>query len=761
MRAAPRGWVRGVAGVAAAALAGTGLLLAGPVTAEARPGQPGAAERRPTPTRLVKTPTLEARATLSADYSAPGPDSGALATPNGAVNGRTGPFEGQVVPGFSGVVANGDGTYWAMPDNGFGTKANSADFLLRVYKVKPAFETARGGTGAIKVQRFVSLRDPGHKIDFKIVNEGTRDRLLTGADFDIESIVRQSDGTFWIGEEFGPYLLHVSRSGRLLSAPVPFVGGKSPDNPTLGAQETPAIGSSRGFEAMAGSKNGRYLYPILEGALNADPDKRRRVVHEFDTKKNRYTGKTWAYETDTDADFVGDAHLVGKHKLVVLERDNLDGPQAVVKRVYTVELDRKENGFARKRLVVDLLTIANPDRIGAATSPGAYGIGSTFSFPFQSTETVVPLPGGRYLFANDNNYPNNAARYPGRPDDTEMIVVAFPNVRSDAPTNRLIGHRGASGYRPEHTLASYELAIQQCADSIEPDVVPTKDGRLVARHEPNITETTDVSTHPEFADRKTTKTIDGVSQTGWFTEDFTLAELRTLRAKERLPQLRTANTAFDGLYPIPTLDEVFDLAKHSRTCAGKPVGVAPETKHPTYFRSIGLPTDAKLLAELTAHGWTKKSDPVVIQSFETTNLKALARRTRLPLIQLVDCSGAPYDLKAAGKTTTYADLATPKGLRSIKRYADRVALCKDVMIPRDADGRLLAPTSVIRDVHRAGLSVTGWTFRRENQFLPLQHRSSTDPAGVGDLVGEVRAFLDAGMDDFFTDNPDVGQEART
>jgi glycerophosphoryl diester phosphodiesterase len=231
-----------------------------------------------------------------------------------------------------------------------------ADFLLRVYKVKPAFETAKGGSGAIGVQRFISLRDPQHRVGFPIVNENTADRLLTGADFDIESIVRQPDGTFWIGEEFGPYLLHVSRSGVLLSAPVPFVGGKSPDNPTLGTG-TPAIGSSRGFEAMAGSKDGRYLYPILEGALNADTDKRRRVVYEFDTRKNRYTKKTWAYETDTDANFVGDAHLVGKRKLVVLERDNVDGAQAVTKRVYDVDLNRKEGGFARKRLVVDLLSL--------------------------------------------------------------------------------------------------------------------------------------------------------------------------------------------------------------------------------------------------------------------------------------------------------------------------------------------------------------------------------------------------------------------
>ena len=751
---------RRVAGLVTTALLAAGAAGAGGVpAAQAAPEAPNS---RPSPSRLVKTATLEARATLSADYRAPGPASGAKATPNGAVNGRTGPFPGQVIPGFSGVVAGKKGTYWAMPDNGFGTKANSADFLLRVYKVKPSFETADGGSGAIKVQRFISLRDPENRIGFPIVNENTSDRLLTGADFDIESIVQQPDGTFWIGEEFGPYLLHVSKSGKLLSAPVPFVDGKSPDNPTLGAGETPNVGSSRGFEAMAGSKDGRYLYPIAEGALNDDANKRRRVVYEFDTKKARYTNKTWAYETDTDADFVGDAHLVGRRKLVVLERDNYDGPQAVIKRVYDVDLDRRENGFARKRLVVDLLKLANPERIGVEASPGAYGVGSTFSFAFQSTETVVPLSRGRYLFANDNNYPNNSARYPGRPDDTEMIVVGFPKVRTDAPTARLIGHRGASGYRPEHTLAAYELAIQQCADFIEPDVVPTKDGQLVARHEPNITETTDVADHPEFAGLKKTKVVDGSApQTGWFTEDFTLAQLRTLRAKERLPEVRTQNVAFDGLYPIPTLDEVFDLAKHSRSCSGKPIGVAPETKHPTYFRAAGLPTDDKLVAELKAHGWTKKGDPVVIQSFETGNLKALAEKTKLPLIQLVDCSGAPYDLKAAGSATTYADLVTRKGLKGIKKYADQVALCKNVMIPRDGDGRLLAPSPVIPDAHRTGLTVTGWTFRRENQFLPLQYRSSDDPNAVGDLNGEIETFLDAGMDNFFTDNPDIGQEART
>ncbi len=766
------------AGVAAVLLAGTvtmGLTaLTGPAQAESRqPSTPAAPSTptapstpagrshdasRPTPTRRVQTPTLQARATLSADYLAPGPPSGAKATP---ANDRLGPFPGQVIPGFSGVVDNGDGTYWAMPDNGFGTKANSADFLLRLYLVKPAFETARGGPGTIAVQRFISLRDPDHQIRFPIVHESGRKRLLTGADFDIESVVRVPDGTFWIGEEFGPFLLHVDATGKVLARPVPFPGGKSPDNPTLGAREAANVPRSRGFEAMAGSRDGRRLYPIVEGALVNDPNKRRRLVYEFDVRRHRYTNKTWAYQTDTDANVVGDAHLIGRNRLVVLERDDFDGPRAVTKRVYRVDLNRRDHGFARKSLLVDLLKIANPERIGASRSPGAYGIGSEFSFPFQSVETVVPLGGTRYLFANDNNYPGNSARYPGRPDDTEMIVVDLRTVRTDAPTAGLIGHRGASGYRPEHTLAAYELAIRQCADYIEPDVVPTKDGRLVARHENDISGTTDVADHPEFADRRTTKTIDGRSITGWFTEDFTLSELRTLRARERLPQLRPANTAFDGLYPIPTLDEVLDLARHSRSCSGRPVGVAPETKHPSYFASIGLPLEERLLATLKAHGYTQASDPVVIQSFETANLKALARATKLPLIQLIDCSGAPYDLVAAGDPTTYADLVTPAGLRGIKRYADQVAICKDVMIPRDAQGRLLGPTAVITDAHRAGLRVTGWTFRRENQFLPLPFRSGTDPAAAGDLSGEINAFLDAGMDAFFTDNPDVGQEARS
>jgi glycerophosphoryl diester phosphodiesterase len=282
---------------------------------------------------------------------------------------------------------------------------------------------------------------------------------------------------------------------------------------------------------------------------------------------------------------------------------------------------------------------------------------------------------------------------------------------------------------------------------------------LVARHENEIGGTTDVADKAEFASRKTTKVIDGTEITGWFTEDFTLAELRTLRAKERIPSTRPDNVEFDGLYQVPTFEEVVDLARHSRSCDGEPIGVYPETKHPSYFDSIGLSLEEPLLAALAANGLTEESSPVVIQSFETANLRELALTTEVPLVQLVNCSGAPHDLVDAGDSRTYADLVTPAGLDEIASYADGVGLCKDVMIPRDAAGNLAAPTSVIADAHEAGLTVHGWTFRRENRFLPTEFRSSADLEAPGDMAGEVAVFLAAGMDGYFTDNPDLGDEA--
>jgi glycerophosphoryl diester phosphodiesterase len=345
---------------------------------------------------------------------------------------------------------------------------------------------------------------------------------------------------------------------------------------------------------------------------------------------------------------------------------------------------------------------------------------------------------------------------------TQVAGATASQERVDRGGHRLplvIGHRGASGYRPEHTLASYRLAIEMGADYIEPDLVSTKDHVLVARHENDITGTTDVADHPEFADRRTTKTIDNRAITGWFTEDFTLAELRALRAKERLPDLRPDNTAFDGLYQVPTFQEVIDLAKR----AG--VGIYPETKHPTYFDSIGLSLEEPLLATLRANGLDRPRAKVFIQSFETANLKELHRKTRLPLVQLIDEVGAPYDFVVAGDPRTYDDLVTPEGLAEIATYADGVGPSKNRIVPRDAAGNLLDPTSLVRDAHRAGLVVHPWTFRRENSFLPLDFRQGNPASPLylgapGDLPAELRLFFRLGVDGVFSDNPDTAVATR-
>jgi glycerophosphoryl diester phosphodiesterase len=297
------------------------------------------------------------------------------------------------------------------------------------------------------------------------------------------------------------------------------------------------------------------------------------------------------------------------------------------------------------------------------------------------------------------------------------------------------------------------------ADYIEPDLVSTKDHKLVARHENDITGTTDVAAHPEFADRRTTKTVDGVAHTGWFTEDFTLAELRTLRAIERLPDLRPANTAFDGLYQVPTFQEVIDLAKRSH------VGIYPETKHPTYFDSIHLSLEEPLVATLNANGYRGPDAPVFIQSFEVANLKELHRRTSVPLVQLIDEVGAPYDFVVAGDPRTYADLVTPAGLAEIATYAQGIGPSKNLIVPRDAAGNLLKPTSLVGDAHRAGLVVHPWTFRRENNFLPLDFRQG-NPASpfylraMGDFPAELRLFFRLGVDGVFSDNADVAVATR-
>ncbi|KTT70406.1 glycerophosphodiester phosphodiesterase [Sphingomonas sanguinis] len=312
----------------------------------------------------------------------------------------------------------------------------------------------------------------------------------------------------------------------------------------------------------------------------------------------------------------------------------------------------------------------------------------------------------------------------------------------------VIAHRGASGERPEHTLAAYDLAIREGADVIEPDLVPTKDGHLVARHENEISGTTDVASHPEFADRKTTKTIDGQTETGWFTEDFTLAELKTLRARERLPQLRS--TAYDGQFAIPTLEEIIALAKQRTKDTGRTISIYPETKHPTYFASIGKGTDAALVAALTKAGWTTAEAPVFIQSFEVNNLKHLKTMTGIRLIQLVAGEDGPAD-KAA---PSYAAMMTPEGLKQVATYAWGIGPDKAMLWNGDV------PTTLVADAHAAGLRVHPWTYRAENYFVRPAFRKDTDPKAHGDVAGEIRAALGQGIDGFFTDFPHIGVETR-
>ncbi|MBW9210828.1 glycerophosphodiester phosphodiesterase [Mumia sp. zg.B53] len=352
-----------------------------------------------------------------------------------------------------------------------------------------------------------------------------------------------------------------------------------------------------------------------------------------------------------------------------------------------------------------------------------------------------------------------AAGTPGTATDRPDRVAGAFHHTARLPV--VIAHRGASGYRPEHTIAAYGLAIRQGADVIEPDLVITKDKVLVARHENEIGGTTDVADHPRFNARRTTKTIDGRPVTGWFTEDFTLAELKTLRAKERLPLVRPGNTVYDGRFTVPTFDEVLDLARRESLRRGRPIGVAPETKHPTYFRSIGKNLEDPLVRTLDRRGLNHRRSPVTVQSFETANLQALSRRLRVPLAQNVSASGSPYDHVASGDPTTYADMVTPKGLRALSRYADILSAEKDVLIPRTADGALADPTTVVRDAHRSGLDVYAWTFRAENQFLPADFRRGTDPRARGNLRGELRTFYAAGVDGVFTDFPDVAVAARS
>jgi glycerophosphoryl diester phosphodiesterase len=538
--------------------------------------------------------TLKGFASLPADTFAPGPASGKLII---GTNGRTIPFTSQPVQGFSAVqFADAVGNYWFMPDNGFGAKANSNDFLLRIYNANPSFQ-GLGGDGTVKVGNFIQLSDPDKKAGFSIVNNNTTDRLLTGADFDIESFVIAADKSIWIGEEFGPYVLHFDPNGKLLDAPV------------------------------------------------ATPN-----YNKLNTLK-------------------GQAPIV-------------------------------------------------------------------------------------------------------------------------------IGHRGASGERPEHTLASYQLAIERGADFIEPDLVVTKDGVLIARHEPMLASlnadgtvsgdtTTDVYKRSEFADRKTTKMVDGNPVTGWFAEDFTLAEIKQIRAVERLS---FRDQTFNSLYEIPTLDEVIALVKKTEADTGKKIGIYPETKHPTYFTEKGFNTSQLLVDNLVKNQFTDPSR-IFIQSFEVGNLKDLKNNimpkagVKIPLTQLLDANdikldgslveSQPYDFVKSGDKRTYGDLRTPAGLKEIATYADGIGPWKRMIasvkgtdanndgkaddvngdgVVNDADKTLLAPTSLITDAHQAGLLVHLYTLRNEPRYLAADYK--------GDPEAELKQYIQLGVDGYFDDFPGTGDKVR-
>lgn len=361
------------------------------------------------------------------------------------------------------------------------------------------------------------------------------------------------------------------------------------------------------------------------------------------------------------------------------------------------------------------------------------------------------------------------------------FAQAAPTLSGQKPI--VVAHRGASGYLPEHTIEGYKLAIQQGADFIEPDLVSTKDGVLIVRHEPMLSGTTDVATRPEFANRKTTRKVDGVDTTDWFANDFTTAEIKTLKAKQAFAD---RDQSHNGKYLIPTFQEVIDLAKAESARTGRTIGIYPETKHPTYHAALGLAFEDKLLDMLKAAGWTEKTSPVFIQSFETANLRYLRPKTQLRLVQLVDGDGVdkdgkvtlvapfdrPYDFAVLGDKRTFQDMLSAEGLKEIATYADGVGPWKPYIMgakqtigadgkPQDLNGdgaiderdrTLIAPTNVVKDAHAAGLLVHSWTFRSEPKRLTSDFK--------GDAGAEYKAFFALGLDGLFSDFPDQAVKAR-
>ncbi len=324
-------------------------------------------------------------------------------------------------------------------------------------------------------------------------------------------------------------------------------------------------------------------------------------------------------------------------------------------------------------------------------------------------------------------------------------------------TPALIAHRGASGYRPEHTTAAYRLAIALGADGIELDLVATKDGVLVARHEPELSRTTDVASRPELAHLRTTKVVDGRRVDGWFVDDLTVHELKTIRALERMPRVRPENTRFDGRFAVPTLAEVLDVVEDESHRLGRSVQVYAELKHATWFADRGLPLDELLVETLRD---TACAAPVSALAFETRVLLRLRAATDVRVVQLVEAAGTSYDRALVGDLTTYRDMVTPRGLMRISEYADAVGLAKNLVLPRGADGAATVPSCLVGDAHAVGLEVAVWTLRDENDFMAANFRRGSDPFVRGRAAAEYQAFLDAGVDAMIGDHPDSAVEAR-
>jgi hypothetical protein len=381
-------------------------------------------------------PTLLGRAVLPVETYAPGPPSGSLFIPGpGTVNGITFPLPSQPVEGISAIVdGRRPGEYLAMPDNGFGAKTNSSDFLIRAYYIRPDFKTAKGGTGDVYVDlnEFIQFRDPDGLIGFPIVNQGTAERFLTGGDIDPESLQRDTHGDLWVGDEFGPWVLHFDAAGKLLDAPFPAPGGlMSPNNPHLRGA-TPTQPNSRGFEAMAISPDGKYLYPALEGATDAEVGTTRRHVFEFSIRDKAFTGRTWLYQTEQPGYFVSDMAALDRHHLVVVERDGGRGLSATFRKVYVVNLtDIDAGGSLVKTEAVDLAAVPDPHLVSLPPiHAGDVGLGNPYRVTCESIEAIHQIAGNQLLLGCDNNFPNTG-RNPSRADDNEFIVVKVPGLRGE------------------------------------------------------------------------------------------------------------------------------------------------------------------------------------------------------------------------------------------------------------------------------------------------------------------------------------------